>query len=160
MDKPKTIEESKFSEDDFKYYTDTIVRIMKNAICKKGSTPNDAIDELNSFFAQAISAERNANLEKIKELEVSLEGNLKALEMRNDKIKSLESKLATANAKIVELEDAKNVAESHMEHMKCVDKGRWKAYEELQANLSTANKKAEKIESELKLLKEKYGESI
>lgn len=65
MDKPKTPEESKFSEDDFKYHTDTIVRIMKNAICKKGSTPNDAIDELNSFFAYAISAERNANAEKI-----------------------------------------------------------------------------------------------
>ncbi len=69
MDKPKTPEESKFSEDDFKYYTDTIVRIMKNAICKQGSTPNDAIDELNSFFAYAISAERNANLEKIREIE-------------------------------------------------------------------------------------------
>lgn len=80
MDKPKTPEESKFSEDDFKYYTDTIVRIMKNAICKKGSTPNDAIDELNSFFAQAISAERKANLEKIKGLEAEAKAVRSALE--------------------------------------------------------------------------------
>lgn len=90
MDKPKAQEERIFSEDDFKYYTDTIVRIMKNAICKKGSTPNDAIDELNSFFAQAISAERNANAEKIK---------------------SLESKLAEAEKKIYVYEGSEHEAE-------------------------------------------------
>ncbi len=106
-DNIKTPEESKFSEDDFKYYTDTIVRIMKNAICKKGSTPNDAIDELNSFFAQAISAERNANAEKITKLEKQMEiYRLETIRWSdaykplNEKVKSLESKLAEAEKEI------------------------------------------------------------
>jgi len=60
-----------YTDDDFKYYTDTIVRIMKNAICKKGSTPNDAIDELNSFFASALNkrqADHEAAMKKFRDI--------------------------------------------------------------------------------------------
>lgn len=82
--------ESGYTPDDVEFYTDTIVRIIKNAICKQGSTPNDAIDELNSFFAQAISAERNASLEKIRELEDTINTVNAAYSKSLDKISEIE----------------------------------------------------------------------
>lgn len=66
--KDKGVKPTTYTDDDFKYYTDTIVRIMKNAICKKGSTPNDAIDELNSFFASAMKDAKAMIIKAVNEM--------------------------------------------------------------------------------------------
>jgi len=96
---------------------------------------NENLDHLCLSFIELfneLSAERNANLEKIKELEKQV-ADLKFFDIGN-----LKAELSTANAKIVELE------------LKFASNdGFWKgvdsANEELKQRLSTANKKTEKL---------------
>ena len=130
MNNIKTPEEIAQSITD-KYYSTNVAL--------KGSP---AYKEMREFIiskvVESLSAERNANLEKIKGLEEANKELGEGMDFKVDEVIKLESQLATANAKIVELEKQMGIWGVDRQFF-------MRKNLELQSSLTTANKKAEKL---------------